>query len=113
VRHLRFLLLPIAGVVVFAVFGACGGSEAQPPMERVAVTEHFPVMAPDLVARVGPARTGPETGELTLRIMDVPGVRLAETDYEAGIVRIIVSSDVDGPQVREALAALPGIVAVE
>jgi hypothetical protein len=75
--------------------------------------ERFPVAEADLVARVEPATTGPETGELMLQVMEVPGVRVAETDYEAKLIRVLVLRDADRGKVRDDLAALPGVAGVE
>jgi hypothetical protein len=108
---MRRFLLPL--LVAGAVLPACGGSDAPTPPERAVMRERFPVAEADLVARVEPATTGPETGELMLKVMEVPGVRVAETDYEAKLMRVLVFPDADRRKVRDGLAALPGIADVE
>ncbi|MGH9036114.1 MAG: hypothetical protein ACRD0O_10145 [Acidimicrobiia bacterium] len=77
------------------------------------MTERFPLAEADLLARVMPDASGPQTGEITLRAVEVTGVRLAEADYEAKVVRVILADRADVSFVRDALAAIPGIASVE
>lgn len=112
----RRLLATLALVVGSASLVACGGSDgsaARPASERVVVTERFPLAKADLLARVVPDASGPQTGEITLRAVEVPGIRLAEADYEAKVVRVLLATNADPGRVRDALASIPGIASVE